>query len=95
MPISERIEILEAFKDVDYVYTFNDKDGTACDLIKKVIQLYSEDKNVKIFFGNGGDRTDETTPEIEFCNQNKIEMLWELGGDKIQSSSDLINNSNK
>ena len=32
----ERIEILKGFKYIDYVYTFNDEDETACDLIKKV-----------------------------------------------------------
>ena len=95
MPESERVEILKAFKSVDYVYTFNDNDDTACDLIKKVIQMYSDNKeDMKIFFGNGGDRTNKTTPEIEFCNQNNIDMIWGVGGGKIQSSSDLIKNSN-
>ena len=90
---SERVEILKSFKDIDHVYTFNDNDNTACDLINKVIGLYSNDKDVKIFFGNGGDRVDSTTPEVDFCNQHSIEMLWGVGGDKIQSSSDLIKNS--
>ena len=95
MPEAERIEILNAFKTIDCVYTFNDDDNTACDLIKKVIQEYSDRKeDVEIFFGNGGDRTNETTPEIEFCNQNNIDMLWGVGGGKIQSSSDLISKSN-
>ena len=39
MPEVERIEILEAFKSIDYVYTFNDDDDTACDLIQKVIKV--------------------------------------------------------
>ncbi len=92
---SERVEILKSFKDIDHVYTFNDNDNTACDLINKVIGLYSNDKDVKIFFGNGGDRTMDTTPETEFCEQNGIEVLWGVGGEKIQSSSDLIKNLDK
>ena len=90
MPEYQRIEILKAIKYIDQVYTFNDEDNTACDLIMKVIQFYKNDKNIKIFFGNGGDRNKKTTPEIEFCKQNEIEMIWGVGGDKIQSSSDLI-----
>ena len=91
---SERLEILKGFKYIDYVYAFNDDDDTACDLIKKVIELYSNNKDVKIFFGNGGDRINTNTPEEKFCNQNNVEMLWGVGGGKIQSSSDLIKNSN-
>ena len=89
MKESERIEILNSSKYIDSVINFDDSDDTACNLIKKVIELYKND-NVKIFFGNGGDRTAETTPEIKYCKDNNIEMLWNLGGGKIQSSSDLI-----
>jgi len=91
---SERIEILQAIKYIDYVYTFNDSDNSACDLIKQVIDKYKND-NVKLFFGNGGDRTIKSTPEIEYCQKNEIEMLWGVGGNKIQSSSDLIKNADK
>ena len=91
---AERVEILKAIKYVDYVYTFNDDDNSACDLIKQVIDKY-KNNNVKIFFGNGGDRTIKSTPEIEYCQKNGIEMLWEVGGNKIQSSSELIKNADK
>ena len=90
----ERVEILQAIKHIDYVCTFNDDDNSACDLIKQVIDKYKND-NVKIFFGNGGDRTVKSTPEIEYCQKNEIEMLWGVGGNKIQSSSDLIKNADK
>jgi len=94
MPQAERVEILKAIKYIDYVYTFDDSDDSACNLIEKVINKYKDDK-VKLFFGNGGDRTIESTPEIEYCDENGIEMLWEVGGGKIQSSSDLIKNIDK
>ena len=90
MPFDERKEILESIKYINYVYPFNDDDETACDLIKTVNEKY---KNVyNIFFGNGGDRTNDTTPEVEFCLKNNIEMIWGLGGGKIQSSSMLLKN---
>ena len=94
MKESERIEILNSSKYIDSVINFDDTDDTACNLIKKVIELYKND-NVKIFFGNGGDRTVKSTPEVEYCQKNGIEMLWGVGGNKIQSSSDLIKNADK
>ena len=88
MSYEERKEILDAIKYIDITEKFNDDDNTACDLIQKIHSKYSSEYNV--FFGNGGDRTNRTTPELEFCNKNKIEMIWGLGGGKIQSSSDLL-----
>ena len=88
MPFSERKEILESIKFVDKVVGFNDDDDTACDLIKNINNKYSE--KMEIYFGNGGDRTNQTTPEIEYCDKNNIGLIWDLGGGKIQSSSDLL-----
>ena len=41
MPLVERIEILKAIQYIDYVWTFDDEDNTACKLIEKVIQKFS------------------------------------------------------
>jgi len=42
------------------------------------------------YFANGGDRKTNNTPEMDVCEKEGIEMLWGVGGGKIQSSSDLI-----
>ncbi|MBI71912.1 MAG: hypothetical protein CMG61_00380 [Candidatus Marinimicrobia bacterium] len=90
MPFVERKEILESIKYIDLVKSFDDSDDTACNLIHKIDIEFSDKYN--IFFGNGGDRTNQTTPEIKFCNDNNIDLIWGLGGGKIQSSSDLLKN---
>ena len=90
MPFLERKEILESIKYIDSVLAFDDSDDSACQLIKDVKSHYGND--VELYFGNGGDRTNETTPEIEYCKKNNIGLIWDLGGGKIQSSSDLLNN---
>ena len=90
----ERKEILEVMNCVDGVYKFNDDDDSACDLIEKVAKKYKNNSDVKIYFGNGGDRTNSNSPEVSYCEENNIEILWGVGGGKIQSSSDLIKNSN-
>ena len=90
MPFVERKEILESIRYIDLVKSFDDSDDTACSLINKINNEYSE--NYNIFFGIGGDRTNQTTPEIKFCNDNNIDLIWGLGGGKIQSSSELLKN---
>ena len=41
-------------------------------------------------FANGGDRENVNTPEARFCRENGIEMMWGIGGGKIQSSSTMV-----
>lgn len=89
----ERKEILEAMSCIDHIYNFNDDDDSACDLIRCVFKENKQDKDIKIYFGNGGDRTATNSPEVDFCNENNIDILWKVGGEKIQSSSDLIKGS--
>jgi D-beta-D-heptose 7-phosphate kinase/D-beta-D-heptose 1-phosphate adenosyltransferase len=91
MNFNERKEILEAFRYVNQVIPFDDSDGTACDLIEKVNDMYDTDQ--KIYFANGGDRGKDNVPEVDTCKDLGVVMLWGVGGGKIQSSSWLINNS--
>ena len=85
MPWEERAEILRAIRGVTEVVPVNDSDNTVCAALKGV------KPNI---FGNGGDRTTKNTPEMNVCRQLGIEMVWSLGGKKIQSSSELVNDSN-
>ena len=89
MPYAERQEILQSIKYIDRVFSFSDKDNTAVRFIKSMNEVYLNNPNVKLYFGNGGDRTGTTTPEVEFCKENGIKLIFELGGGKIQSSSKL------
>ena len=108
MPFEERKEVLESIQYVNQVLPFDDSDDTACDLIRKVRNLYNQDDfdynpsdvghagfldYYKIYFANGGDRTTKNVPEMGVCKELDVTMLWGVGGGKIQSSSDLINNS--
>lgn len=81
MPWKERAEILDAIKGVVLVSEVDDKDGTVCEAIKRIMPDY---------FANGGDRKNTNTPEKSLCDSLGIELLWEIGGDKIQSSSELV-----
>jgi cytidyltransferase-like protein len=81
MHFDERTEILMSIKGVTAVYKALDDDNTVCLSLKELIPDY---------FANGGDRKSTNTPEMFVCDKLGIEMLWNVGGGKIQSSSDLV-----
>jgi len=57
-------------------------------------EIYTEQLlETQFAFGNGGDRKANSTPSIEqvYCEENGIELLWNLGGDKSNSSSWILN----
>ena len=88
LPINERKIIMESIKNVIDVLEFDDNDKSCIDGIKKAIVKY---KNHKIKFANGGDRDSKNTLELKFCEDNKIETLWGVGGnDKSNSSSWIL-----
>ena len=105
MEFKERKEILEGFKYINQVLPFDDSDDTACGLIKQVRTIYNGsgfnynyldanptgESEYTLYFANGGDRTTDNVPEMEVCKNLGVEMLWGIGGGKIQSSSWLIN----
>ena len=86
MPFEERQEVLYAFKGVIDVLEAWDEDGTVCKTLEKV---------KPDIFANGGDRKDDNTPEVDLCNKLGIELAWNVGGNKIQSSSELVNKAKK
>ena len=81
MPWKERAYILGNIKGVSVVTAVDDSDGTVCEALIR---------HRPSFFANGGDRKQENTPEMEICEDLGIHMLWNVGGHKIQSSSDLV-----
>ena len=87
LSINERKIIMQSIKKVIDVIEMNDSDNTCIEGIKQAIKKY---KNYKIKFANGGDRNNNTTPEIEFCNANNIELLWSVGGNEKTNSSSWI-----
>ena len=83
MSFKERKEVLMAIKGVVDVISVDDEDGTVCEALRRVRPTH---------FANGGDRTSKNTPEKRVCEELEIEMLWNIGGQKIQSSSELVDN---
>jgi len=84
MPFEQREEILMGIKGVTRVEAVDDTDGTVCEALRRIKPTY---------FANGGDRHLQNTPEMQVCKDMKIQMVWNVGGGKIQSSSDLVKSS--
>ncbi len=86
MPINERIEILEGFSGVYRAVESIDEDMTVC----KTLEWLANEENIKCF-ANGGDRKNKADiPETEVCKKFGIAMEFNVGGGKIQSSSELV-----
>ena len=83
MPWKERAEILASIRGVLKVVPVDDSDGTVCEALRR---------EKPTFFANGGDRKTDNTPEMDVCSELGIGLLWEVGGGKIQSSSELVKN---
>ena len=88
MPFNERKIILENISCVDKVIDFKDDDqGSAINALKKVRDLYKEDK---IIFANGGDRNKDNIPEMKV---EGVSFIFGVGGvDKKNSSSWILKN---
>ena len=83
MPFKERKEIIEGFYCFQEVVAVDDSDDTVCEAILRI---------KPDFFGNGGDRKSDNVPEVAVCEAIGTTLLWNVGGNKIQSSSELVEN---
>ena len=80
---TERKEILESIKYVDRVIIDPGKDITCEDALRLV------KPNI---LAKGGDRVEGAMPEVELkvCNELGIKVVYNVGGEKVQSSSWLL-----
>jgi len=86
MPFSERSKIVESLKSVDSILAFDDTDGSACDAIQQVLDMYSYSS---IVFANGGDRTDDNIPEMRIEDE-RLTFEFGVGGEDKKNSSSWI-----
>ena len=85
MDFAERSYIAGSIKGVVITSGVDDSDGTVCEALRRI----KPDA-----FANGGDRYNTNTPEMDVCKELGIEMLWNIGGEKEQSSSNLVDKAN-
>ena len=82
MPADERMEIIAGVRGVDYVVPWDDGSQTvtgALEILKPIA------------FTKGGDRdAAANVPEFDLCERIGAQVIFGVGGGKIQSSSTLV-----
>ena len=82
MPEAERLEIIAGVRGVDYVVPWDDGGQTVTGALG-ILQPFA--------FTKGGDRDAATNvPEFELCEKIGTKVIFNVGGGKIQSSSNLV-----
>lgn len=89
MPLNERMEIIQNLQGVDYVVPWDQVgDDTTVTNALSIIKPH--------FFCKGGDRTKESgLAEQAVCDSLGCEIIYNVGGGKIQSSSWLVDAADK
>ena len=92
----ERKKIVSNIKGVEHAVISIDKDATVCESIRQEYYNYYNDYFFdSMIFCNGGDRKEGGVPEDILEEQFGIQMVYNVGGDKTQSSSSLIEAAKK
>ena len=83
MTAQERAYIIDNVKGVDYTVIYESDQDT----VNEMIEIIKPD-----YFFKGGDRNSpENIPEWDTCIKNHCIVFTNIGGEKIQSSSNLVN----
>ena len=92
MPLKERLIIVESMGCVDKAVASIDEDGSVVETIRSVWQEFNNSAQAPftMSFCNGGDRKLDNIPEYDICEQLGIDLHFNVGGGKTQSSSSLL-----
>lgn len=92
-----KARIVGSIRYVDIVKSFDDSDGTACNLLKDVYNEYRlliEYGHADLIFANGGDRRPDAVPIPEESwakiHYPKIQFLYGVGGSTKTGASSLL-----
>ena len=92
----DRLTIIRNIKGVDRSIIAIDDDGSVCNTLREEFKRLQNDPFFEdMIFANGGDRKKGYVPESVLEDELGIVIVYNIGGGKIQSSSELIKNSQK
>ena len=94
MEQDERLAIINNIKGVDRAVISIDDDGSVCETLRAEFNRLQNDPFFdEMVFANGGDRKEGGVPEDILTDELGVRMAYNVGGEKTQSSSSLIENS--
>lgn len=80
-----RLRLMRALRDVDQAVLSIDDDPS---IIKTLAMVAGQHPGDELIFANGGDRDRESAiPEADVCRQYHIEMRFDAGIEKVDSST--------
>jgi cytidyltransferase-like protein len=82
IPLEERMHIINNIKGVDSVVASIDQDST----VKETLKLVMPD----VLASGCDDGHPDAMEEAEICHRLGIKTKWGIGGDKIRSSSEIL-----
>lgn len=87
----DRLRIIRNIKGVDRAVIAIDEDGSVCKTIREEFKRLQNDPFFEeMVFANGGDRKEGGVPEDVLEEELGVRMIYNAGGGKVQSSSNLI-----
>lgn len=90
LPQQERFRVIAALRCVKGAWLSKSTDPTVRSDLPEVVKLLKDDGYTHIIFAKGGDRKSDNTPEKETCHSLDVPILWGIGGDKFQASSEFL-----
>ena len=85
-----RVTIINSLRRINRAILSIDEDDSVAKTIEHIFNIYNKNKAYNVKFINGGDVNSAHPKEKEVCDRLGIEMVYNIGGDKIYSSSKLI-----
>lgn len=82
IPLTERMNIMRSIKEVDEVVASIDTDSS----IRETLKLVSPD----ILASGCDENHEDAIAEAEICYNLGIKTVWNVGGNKIRSSSEIL-----
>tara|TARA_A100001201_G_scaffold142809_1_gene142090 strand:- start:4350 stop:4880 length:531 start_codon:yes stop_codon:yes gene_type:complete len=88
----ERFKIISNIKGVSRAFLSVDNDKTVCQSLRIIYNSYQDNPFFDgLIFCNGGDRKEGGVPEDIVAKEfDDMTMVYNVGGEKIQSSSNLL-----
>ncbi len=89
LPQQDRLRIVKALSIVDEACVAIDDDSS----VKKTIESIAlKNQQFNLIFANGGDRNQPSDiPEVDVCNDHKVQLIFGVGGSTKRDSSTRIN----
>ena len=92
----DRMRVVGSIKRVDQVVLSVDTNKSVVETLESIYNEHAVDYHFDVMvFANGGDVNSSNSNEESFCKSKRIKTVYNVGGIKTQSSSELLKSQNQ